>query len=202
MCASCSLTPCVASISSSTTLASAIACSVFTTENFSIASNTWPLRRRPAVSISSNRRPFALEGHADRVARGAGLVEGGIVAVEILAARELEPSLRPAQHGLAQADRVGHRHHDDLAAQAPGRLQRRQPGAQVVGGEHAGQFVGMQRGLQVGLAAAVGRAVVETGDAALGARRAAGQRVVAGLHALRAPRPPPARRSAAGTAAG
>jgi hypothetical protein len=33
------------------TLQRSIACSVFTTENFSTASNTLPLRRMPAVSI-------------------------------------------------------------------------------------------------------------------------------------------------------
>jgi hypothetical protein len=38
--------------SSTTTLASSMACSVLITENFSIASNTLPRRRTPAVSIS------------------------------------------------------------------------------------------------------------------------------------------------------
>ena len=36
-------------------VAGLMAWNVLTTENFSIASNTWPLRRRPAVSISSKR---------------------------------------------------------------------------------------------------------------------------------------------------
>ena len=50
----------------------AIACSVFTTENFSIASKTLPLRRRPAVSISSNFCPARSNGTwiASRVVPG------------------------------------------------------------------------------------------------------------------------------------
>ena len=105
MCASWSVTPCVASSSSSTTLASAIACSVLTTENFSIASNTLPLRRRPAVSISSKRLAVALERHVDRVARGAGLVEGD---QPLLA----EPGVD--QRGLADVGPAGHGQPDRL----------------------------------------------------------------------------------------
>ena len=41
-----------------------MACRVLTTENFSIASNTLPLRRRPAVSISSKRWPLRSNGTA------------------------------------------------------------------------------------------------------------------------------------------
>ena len=56
-------------------MASAIACSVLTTENFSIASNTLPRRRSPAVSIRSKRWPARSNGTDDRVARRPRLVE-------------------------------------------------------------------------------------------------------------------------------
>ena len=72
MCASWSVTPWVASSSNSTTFASAIACSVLTTENFSTASNTLPRRRRPAVSIRSKWVPARSNGTtmASRVVPG------------------------------------------------------------------------------------------------------------------------------------
>ena len=48
----------LASKSSTTTLASSIACIVLITENFSTASSTLPRRRTPAVSISTYWRPL------------------------------------------------------------------------------------------------------------------------------------------------
>ena len=74
-CASCSVIACSASSRSTTTLASSIACSVLITENFSIASNTLPRRRTPAVSISVYFCPVALEVEVDCVAGGARFVE-------------------------------------------------------------------------------------------------------------------------------
>ena len=55
-----------------TTLQSAIACNVFTTENFSIASNTFPRRRRPAVSTRIYGLPLRSKGTsiASRVVPG------------------------------------------------------------------------------------------------------------------------------------
>ena len=55
-----------------TTLASAIACKVFTTENFSIASNTLPRLRKPAVSIITYGLPLRVNGTsiASRVVPG------------------------------------------------------------------------------------------------------------------------------------
>ena len=49
-----------------------MACKVLTTENFSIASNTLPLRRSPAVSINSNFWPLRSNGTviASRVVPG------------------------------------------------------------------------------------------------------------------------------------
>jgi hypothetical protein len=66
---------------------------------------------------------------------------------------------------LVEADGVGHRHQDDLAAQPALGLQRAQALFEVPGHQHAGQFVGVQRGLDVDLAPAVGRAEVEAGSA-------------------------------------
>ena len=108
MCASWSVTPCVASSSSSTTLASAIACSVLTTENFSIASNTLPLAAQPGGVDQLELLPVALERHGDRVARRAGLVERDqpLLAEPGVDQRRLA-DVRPAGHG--QADRRARR---------------------------------------------------------------------------------------------
>src|SRR6218665_3843908 len=72
ICASCSVTPWLASSSSSTTCADSIACNVLTTENFSTAAKTLPLRRKPAVSTSSKRWPLRSNGTviASRVVPG------------------------------------------------------------------------------------------------------------------------------------
>mmetsp|Transcript_9628 Transcript_9628/g.22429 ORF Transcript_9628/g.22429 Transcript_9628/m.22429 type:complete len:283 (+) Transcript_9628:4067-4915(+) len=75
---------------------------------------------------------------------GHGVDLVGVVAVEVLAGGQLEAAGMHMQQVLGQADRVGHGHQHDLAAQAAGGLQRIQLQAQVVGHQHAGQFVGMQ----------------------------------------------------------
>ena len=60
--------------------------------------------------------------------------------------------------------------------------QRIQPLAQVVGHQHAGHLVGMQRGLDHHLGAGAGRAVVQAGELVGGAGRGAEQGVVDGSH--------------------
>ena len=98
MCASWSVTPWVASSSSSTTLASAMACSVLTTENFSMASNTLPLRRSPAVSIRSNVWPSCSKGTwmASRVVPGWSKATSRSSPSQVLISVDLPTFGRPA----------------------------------------------------------------------------------------------------------
>ena len=102
MWASWSVTPCVASSSSSTTLADSMACRVLTTENFSIASNTLPLRRRPAVSISSNFCPSRSKGTeiASRVVPGRSKATRRSSPSQVLIRVDLPTLGRPATASL------------------------------------------------------------------------------------------------------
>ncbi len=103
------------------------------------------------------------------------------VAVEVLHGVQLEAAEMVAEHVLGQADRIRHRHHHDFVAQPPGRLERREMAAQQGRDEHAGQFVGMQRRLDIDLLPAA-RTVMEAGDVAFGAERGGNQRMGQRLH--------------------
>ncbi len=72
MCASCSAMSLSASTTRTTTFARSIACSVFTTENSSTASNTLPLRRIPAVSTSV----YCLPSHSSSTSMASRVVPG------------------------------------------------------------------------------------------------------------------------------
>jgi len=119
------------------------------------------------------RRPFDARQHERRE-----IVE---IAVEVLHRAELEAAEVIAEHVLRQADRVRHGHDDDFAAQLAGRLERGDLAAQQRGDQHAGQFVRVQRRLDVDLLAAA-RAVVEARDLALGADGGGNQRMGLRLH--------------------
>ena len=75
-----------------------MACSVLMTENFSIASNTWPLRRRPAVSISSNFWPSRSNGTvmASRVVPGMSKATRRSSPSQVLISVDLPTLGRPA----------------------------------------------------------------------------------------------------------
>ncbi|MNE79411.1 hypothetical protein D3C80_1758920 [compost metagenome] len=75
------------------------------------------------------------------------------VAIEVLAALQFEAPQRCVPQYLFQAYRVSHRHQDDFPLQTALLLQLGQPPLEVPRHQHAGQFVGMQRGLDVHLAA-------------------------------------------------
>jgi hypothetical protein len=79
------------------------------------------------------------------------------IAVEVLHRAELEAAQVIAEHVLREADRVRHRHDHDFAAQLARRLERGDLAAQQRGDQHAGQFVRMQRRLDVDLLAAARR---------------------------------------------
>ena len=77
--------------------------------------------------------------------------EVGVVAVEVLAGIELKAPHGLVQQALRRANRVGHGHQDDFAVDLAGRVQPFEQRAQVVGGQHARQFFGVQTGLDVNL---------------------------------------------------
>ena len=52
---------------------------------------------------------------------------------------------------LAEADRVGDRHHDDFADNLAALLGGVELAQQMMRREHAGDFIGMERGLEIGL---------------------------------------------------
>ena len=85
----------------------------------------------------------------------------GVVAVEVLAGIELKAPHGLVQQALRCAYRVGHRHQHDLALDLAGRVQPLQQRAQVVGGQHAGQFFSVQTGLDVNLQTRAGLAKVK-----------------------------------------
>jgi hypothetical protein len=74
-----------------------------------------------------------------------------VVAVEVLRAVELKAAHGLVVQALGQAYGVGDRHQHHLTGELARRLGRFQQRAQVVGGEHAGQFLSMQAGLDVDL---------------------------------------------------
>ena len=84
--------------------------------------------------------------------------EVGIAAVEVDAVGEVEAADRIAHHPLRQADGIGGGHEHDLALDPALGLERRQALAQVMRRDHAGDLVGMERGLDVDLRAGAFRA--------------------------------------------
>jgi hypothetical protein len=98
-------------------------------------------------------------------------------AIEILSTLEVVTAQRHIHQHLLEADRVGHRHEDDFAAQAAGGFKLRQALFEMPGDQHARQFVGMQRGLNVHLALGLLWAEVETVNLPCGPRQR-GQQVM------------------------
>ena len=82
----------------------------------------------------------------------------GIAAVEIHAVGEIEAADGIAHHALGQADGIGGGHEHDLALDPALGLEGFQALAQVVRHDHAGDLVGMERGLDVDLRAGAFRA--------------------------------------------
>ncbi|MND54620.1 hypothetical protein D3C80_456830 [compost metagenome] len=103
------------------------------------------------------------------------------LTVEVLPTGEIESALMGCLDHLRQADRVGDRHQFDHPGQAALLLQFAQQALEFHGHAHAGQFVGMQRCLDVGLARPVAK--TEQRQAPLGARGAPGQDVLNVFHA-------------------
>jgi hypothetical protein len=90
---------------------------------------------------------------------------------------------KPRSTHWPHAQRIGHGHQHHLARRPA--LQRVQVVAQVVGHQHAGHFVGMQRALDGHLGALAGRAVVQADQLVGGARGGGGERVSDDVHESR-----------------
>ncbi len=71
------------------------------------------------------------------------------IAVEIAAIRKVEPANRVAQNVLRKTNGVRDRHEDNLAADVARRFPLQQRPAQGGDTDHAGDLVGMERGLDV-----------------------------------------------------
>lgn len=78
------------------------------------------------------------------------------IAIEVVAAVQLETPEQRAMHVLVQPDRVRYRHDHHFAAQLARRFELGQMAPQTPGDQHAGKFVGMERGLDIDLFAAPG----------------------------------------------
>ncbi|RMS00653.1 hypothetical protein ALP75_203793 [Pseudomonas syringae pv. actinidiae] len=111
---------------------------------------------------------------------GDRLAQLGEVAVEVLAAAELETPLVRALQQLPQAQRVGDRHQFDDAFQRALLFQLGQAFFQFPGGAHARQLVSVQAGLNVSFALA-GAETKDT-ERAFGAESAPRQYMIDSLH--------------------
>ena len=98
------------------------------------------------------------------------------LAVEVDAGAEVETAEGAALHVLRQADRVGHGHEHDLALDGSHGFQGREAFDEALRHQHRGHLVGMQRGLEVGLAAGGAGTEVQAAHTAL--RAGAGGRQV------------------------
>ncbi|MNP36618.1 hypothetical protein D3C76_1300200 [compost metagenome] len=102
------------------------------------------------------------------------------IAIEILPAGELEATLMGGLEHLRDSDRIGHGHQLDHCAQAPLLFQRLQAALEFDGDAHPRQLVGMQGGLDVGLARPAAK--TEQRQLALRARGTPRQEVLNVLH--------------------
>ncbi len=101
---------------------------------------------------------------------GKALREVGPSAIEVDAAAEIIASGEGGVDHLSGADRIGDRHHDDLALDLAARVGIVQQADQMMGGQHARNLVGMERGLQIGLRPRAGLAIAMGLHETLGAR--------------------------------
>ena len=102
--------------------------------------------------------------------------------VEILAAGQGEAAERPAEHALAESDRIGHRHQHDFAVDAVAHLEIGEETAQVMGDQHPGRLIGVQRGLDHGLAPCPAVAEMQAVQLAVRAGRRGGEWMSFGSH--------------------
>jgi hypothetical protein len=73
------------------------------------------------------------------------------IAIEIAAAGQLVSAELRRIHHLRDADRIGHRHDDNLAAHLAGAVGLVEQPCEMVQHEHRRGLIGVQRGLQIGL---------------------------------------------------
>ena len=93
-----------------------------------------------------------------------GRIHRRIVAIEIFAAGQFETALLAVQKRLRKAERIGHRHDDNLAGDFSRRFKGCESRAQMMRHQHARQFIGVQRGLDIDFLARVCVAIVKADD--------------------------------------
>ena len=101
---------------------------------------------------------------------GETLGQIGPAAIEVDAAAEIVAAGEGGVDDLARADRIGDRHHDDLALDLAARGGVVEQADQVMRRQHARNLVGVERGLQIGLRPRARLAVAVRLHEALGAR--------------------------------
>ena len=143
-------------------------------------------RRRQRLQRGLHRRTDqahigrAILAQAAVECRGNGRGQGEEVTVEILAAGKLETALLGRLKQLTQADGIGHRHQFDDTGQAPLGFEFAQAPLEFHGNPHARHLIGMQRGLDIGLARAA--AIAKYTQAPFRAGAVPGQHMVDPLH--------------------
>ncbi len=110
---------------------------------------------------------IAGEATSDAVADGGG--EIGVFAIEVAGAAQLEAAEMDAVHVLGEADRIGDRDDNDLALDGAGAGERVEARDQVMHHHQAGDLVGMDRRLEIGLGPRTRGAVAPGRQHALGA---------------------------------
>ena len=145
-------------------------------------------RRRPSLQVVTHGTPHQAhigQGVVPQLIAHHGFHrcrEVRIVTVEVFRGVELKTAHRFVVQPLRQADRVGHRHQHNFAGDVPGSLSGFKQCAQMVRHQHAGQFLGVQAGLDINLAATAGAAKVKTAQGLVAAKAGREQRVVNAFH--------------------
>ncbi len=106
------------------------------------------------------------------------------MAVEILARVELKTSHGFVLQPLRRADRVSHGNEHHFTPYLPLRVGGFQQRAQMVGGQHTRQLLGVQTGLDIDLGATAGHAEMQAAQRGVQAQTGRAKRVVVALHGL------------------
>ena len=96
----------------------------------------------------------------------------------------LEALRRPVLQPLRRTNRIGHGNEHHFAPYLPPGIGRLQQRAQVVGGQHARQLLGMQTGLDIDLGATAGHAKMQAAQRGVQAQTGRAKRMVVALHGL------------------
>ena len=104
------------------------------------------------------------------------------MTIEIFPGCGLKPAQMTTHYHLRQADRIGDRYHNNFSRDITARLEGGQAITQMMGDQHAGQFIGMQRSLDINFFARISNTVMKTDDIALCTERGDNEWMLFGLH--------------------